>query len=58
MSAVISGVQRTRIADINASRAGETVSIRARVYTSRNNSAKLAFLFLDNKILQFKGYSL
>jgi hypothetical protein len=38
ISLVFLGVQRTRVADINASRTGETVSIRARIYTSRSKS--------------------
>ncbi|CAG8448011.1 10908_t:CDS:10 [Rhizophagus irregularis] len=49
------GVQRTRIADINASRAGETVSIRARVYTSRSKSAKLAFFVFRQQVSTIQG---
>ncbi|RIA98115.1 hypothetical protein C1645_686084 [Glomus cerebriforme] len=49
------GVRRTRVNDINASRAGETVSIRARVYTSRSNSAKLAFFVFRQQDSTIQG---
>uniref|UniRef100_A0A1D1Z4G0 aspartate--tRNA ligase n=1 Tax=Anthurium amnicola TaxID=1678845 RepID=A0A1D1Z4G0_9ARAE len=49
------GVQRTRVADINASRAGETVLIRARVHTSRSNSAKLAFFVFRQRDSTIQG---
>ncbi|CAG8557355.1 10087_t:CDS:10, partial [Dentiscutata erythropus] len=48
------GVQRTRIADINASRAGETVSIRARVHTSRV-TGKIGFFVFRHQDSTIQG---
>ncbi|CAG8756953.1 7746_t:CDS:2, partial [Acaulospora morrowiae] len=49
------GVCRIRVADINASRAGETVNIRARVHTSRAKSAKLAFFVFRQQESTIQG---
>ncbi|CAG8788518.1 14713_t:CDS:2, partial [Gigaspora rosea] len=48
------GVQRTRIADINASRAGETVTIRARVHTSRV-TGKIGFFVFRHQDSTIQG---
>ncbi|CAG8489169.1 11578_t:CDS:10 [Scutellospora calospora] len=48
------GVQRTRIIDINASRAGETVSIRARVHTSRV-TGKIGFFVFRHQDSTIQG---
>ncbi|KAG9287357.1 hypothetical protein G9A89_023729 [Geosiphon pyriformis] len=50
-----SGIQRTRISDINESHAGETVTIRARVQTSRANSSKLAFFVFRQQFSTIQG---
>ncbi|RUS23134.1 hypothetical protein BC937DRAFT_92067 [Endogone sp. FLAS-F59071] len=40
------GLKREKIIDINASRSGETVLVRARIHTSRPSGAKMCFLVL------------
>ncbi|CAG8452675.1 14738_t:CDS:10 [Acaulospora colombiana] len=49
------GVNRIRVSDINAGRAGETVTIRARVHTSRATSAKLAFFVFRQQDSTIQG---
>ncbi|CAJ0764226.1 6124_t:CDS:2, partial [Entrophospora sp. SA101] len=48
-------VKRTLISDINASRTGETVNIRARVQTSRPTSSKLAFFVFRQQNATIQG---
>ncbi|RHZ59512.1 hypothetical protein Glove_363g9 [Diversispora epigaea] len=49
------GVERTRVSSINANRADEIVTIRARVQTSRAKSAKLAFFVFRQQDSTIQG---